>query len=221
MSGVVSWTWGVLLLSLKNNFVYVHIPKTGGNSLQSILEKYSDDERRKTVFFHDLRDTFDVQGPVTGKKHFSSAEYIERLGYPAFMKLRKVTFVRNPLDRAVSFYFSPFRWMRQTPLGPRAAPAVFDKSSFLMTIEQIGTATSFLSHQGRLIDFDFVGRFENYAEDFAEALRVCGVEERVRKIPHVNRSLARKPIPWDQEMLDAVGKRFADDFRNFGYELRP
>lgn len=209
------------MLSLKNNFVFVHIPKTGGNSLQSILAEHSDDERRKTVSFHDLHNWFDVQGPVTGKKHFSSAEYIERLGYSAFMSLKKVTFVRNPLDRAASFYFSPFRWMRETPLGPRPAPVVFDKADFLRLLDQMGTATSFLSYRGRLIDFDFVGRFETYAEDFGKALRVCGIDEVPGQIPHVNRSLATQPIPWDKDMLRAVEKRFAEDFRNFGYDPRP
>jgi len=198
------------VLSLKNNFVYVHIPKTGGNSLQSILESHSDDERQKTVFFHDLKDTFDVRGPVTGKKHFSSAEYIERMGHTAFMRLTKVSFVRHPLDRAVSFYFSPFRWMRQTPLGPRAAPAVFNKADFLATIQQIGTATSFLSYQGRLIEFDFIGRFESYAEDFETALRLCGVTERPTAIPHVNRSLAR-PLLWQKPAVPHDTREDDDD----------
>jgi hypothetical protein len=182
------------------------------------LEKYSDDKRLKTAFFHDLRNTFDLQGPVTQKKHFSTNEYIGRLGYPAFMSLKKLTFVRNPLDRAVSFYFSPFRWMRQGPAGPYVAPAVFDKEGFLLTLDQIGTATSFLSYQGRLIEFDFVGRFESYEQDFATALRLCGVDNP-RTIPHVNRGRGHPPIRWDNEMLDAVANRFAEDFENFGYDL--
>jgi hypothetical protein len=208
------------LLSLKNKFVFVHIPKTGGNSLQLVLEKYSDDERSKTVSFHDLENWFDVKGPVTGKKHFTSSEYIDRLGLSAFMRLKKVTFVRNPYDRAMSFYFSPFRWMRDGPEGPGAAPAVFDKASFLRLLGSIGAATSFLSHKGRLLDFDFVGRFENYETDFAEALRVCGVTDVPAQAPHVNRRAANPPILWDREMLEAVERRFADDFNNFGYEAR-
>lgn len=205
------------MISLSKNFVYVHIPKTGGNSFQHVLEQYSEDRRQKTIFFHDLRDTFDVQGPVTGKKHFSSAEYIERLGLQRFLSLRKVTFVRDPFDRALSFYFSPFRWMRQTPAGPVAAPAVFDKAAFLATIGQIGTATSFLSHQGRLIDFDFVGRFESFEADFPKALEVCGVRGP-RKVPHVNRRIRHPAVVWDPEMRDAVATRFAEDFCNFGYD---
>jgi hypothetical protein len=209
------------VLSLKNGFVFVHIPKTGGNSLQSVLEKHSDDQRRRTASFHDLINLFDVGGPVTKKKHFSSSEYIDQLGYAEFMKLKKVTFVRNPLDRAMSFYFSPFRWMRDTPAGPRLAQPTFEKASFLSVIEQIGTATSFLSYRGALIDFDFLGRFENYDEDFREALRTLGITDTSQIVPHVNRSVSREPILWDDEMLSAVERRFADDFRNFGYELRP
>jgi len=207
------------LLSLKNGFVFVHIPKTGGNSLQAVLEKYSDDQRQRTVFFHDMVNWFDVRGPVTGKKHFSSAEYIDRLGYDAFAKLRKVTFVRHPQDRAASFYFSPFRWMRDTPGGVRSEPAVFDRKRFLDLLPQIGTATSFLTHQGRMIDFDLIGRFENYEEDFRKALAICGATPP-DKPPHVNRSAGHAPILWDRELLSAVERRFADDFENFGYQPR-
>jgi hypothetical protein len=206
------------LLSLKNNFVFVHIPKTGGNSLQAILEKHSDDQRSRTIDFHDMINTFDVRGPITGKKHFSSADYIERLGYDAFKALKKVTFVRHPQDRAASFYYAPFRWMRPGPVGMRPAAAVFDKASFLQVLEQIGTATSFLTHQGKLIDFDVVGRFEDYEADFSRVLKACGVDERPSAVPHVNRRVAGPPIPWDREMLAAVERRFADDFRNFGYK---
>lgn len=137
------------------------------------------------------------------------------------MSLRKVAFVRNPFDRALSFYFSPFRWMRPTASGPVVTPATFNKDSFLATIEQIGTATSFLSYQGRLIDFDFVARFENYADDFPKALLACGVKRSPRSIPHVNRSIRHPPVAWDNEMREAVERRFAEDFRNFGYDVRP
>ncbi len=208
------------MLSLKNNFVFVHIPKTGGNSLQSVLEKHSDDQRRRTASFQDLINTFDVGGPVTKKKHFTASEYIEQLGYAEFMKLKKVSFVRNPLDRCVSFYFSPFRWMRETPVGPRPVQPVFDKASFLAVIQQIGTATSFLSYRGALIDFDFIGRFETYEDDFRTALRIVGVEDAPPVIPHVNSTTSRAPIIWDDEMLSAVQRRFADDFKNFAYPLR-
>ncbi len=207
------------MLSLKNNFVFIHIPKTGGNSLQSVLEKHSDDQRRRTASFQDLINTFDIGGPITKKKHFTAAEYIEQLGYAEFMALKKVTFVRHPLDRCVSFYFAPFRWMRETPAGPRPVQPNFDKASFLGLLPQIGTATSFLSYRGGLIDFDFVGRFETYEDDFWTALRTVGIADASQIVPHVNSSASRQPISWDDEMLSAVERRFAEDFRNFGYSL--
>jgi len=207
------------MLSQTNKFVFVHVPKTGGNSLQTVLETYSDDRRVRTLGFQNLTDTFDIKGAVTGSKHFTSDQYIDRLGLEAFMSLKKVTFVRHPQDRVMSFYFAPFRWMRPGLHGGGANPT-FDKREFLHLLPRIGTATHYLSHRRRLIDFDVIGRFENYAADFNRILQACGVLDAPSTPPHVNRRVADPMVHWDREMLDAVEAQFADDFRHFGYKLR-
>jgi hypothetical protein len=204
------------MLSLRHNFVFVHVPKTGGNSLQSVLEEFSDDTRSKTRYWHDLHDRFNVVGPITQHKHFTSADYIERLGFSAFMGLKKISFVRNPFDRVMSHYFSPNRWMWWTPSGVRKEPYVFDKARFFGVVEETLPATDFLLYRSELIEFDFIGRYEDYERDFAKALQICGIEYS-GAVPHLNRGHTGLPVRWDQEMLGVVKKKFEADFINFGY----
>src|SRR3954462_5998769 len=114
------------MLSLKHNFVFIHIPKTGGNSIQTVIEKYSDDFRLRSIPEHDLLNRFAVHGPITDRKHCTSTEYIGKLGFERYMALKRVVFVRHPLDRALSFYFSPHRWARKLA-GEDPPPYKLDK----------------------------------------------------------------------------------------------
>ncbi len=41
------------MLSLKNNFLFIHLPKTAGNSIQGNLQHYSEDD---VVCLNDLQD---------------------------------------------------------------------------------------------------------------------------------------------------------------------
>jgi hypothetical protein len=205
------------MISLKNNFVFIHIPKTGGNSFQLAAERYSDDSLRKTLFHHDLQDRFEVAGKITGHKHFTCEEYVSQLGLDQFMSLRKITFVRNPFDRVMSYYFSPHRWLVGSGFSAENVDYTLDKDEFLRFIEDVPTATSYLTVSGELIEFDFVGRFESFETDFRKALAFCGIDDDL-PVPHANRGKGKKLSSYDADIANAVAERFAEDFVNFGYE---
>lgn len=193
------------MISLANSFVFVHIPKTGGNSLQRVLEPYSDDRRQPTQGAHDLDNRFELRGPITGAKHFTSRQYIDIIGIHQFLGLRKVTIVRNPFDRAMSLFFAT------------SAEPDFSRDAFLRRIAGMRTASSFLSYQSRLISFDYIGRFERFAEDSIDLMRACGITEP-GEIPHVNRGpVAATRQFYDSATADAVRRRFHVDFVQFGY----
>jgi hypothetical protein len=206
------------MLSLKNNFVFIHIPKTGGNSIQTIIEPFTDDLRLKEIPEHDLLNRFAVYGPITSGKHCTSAEYIERLGLERFMQLKRVAFVRHPLDRALSMYFSPHRWARRL-VGNHPAPYRLDKQEFTRLMNRMKTATSYMKYQAEVIDFDFLGRYENFDDDFRKLLSVCGLPPYDGKAPHYNKGNADKMSYCDREMIEMVKEKFAEDFANFGYDL--
>ena len=102
------------MISTERKFIYIHVPKTGGNSIQTALQPFSDD--KKVASGHqDGIDRFDIAGPATPSKHASLASYRDLLGdisqYFVFHS------ARHPFDRAISGYFSSSNWVRRSAAG--------------------------------------------------------------------------------------------------------
>lgn len=74
-----------------------------------------------------------------------------------------------------------------------------------------------------LIQYDFVGRFENFEPDFRQVLQHLGVNEDLmpKLLEPINQSNA-KNIPlaavYDWELADQVYALYKDDFETYGYE---
>ena len=101
--------WSVML-SLKHNFLFIHTSKTGGNSIQSALLDYSEDYLEDLPHSSKSKD-FEVRNAhfKSLKKHTTLYDYQQCLGEQKIKTLYKFGCVRNPWERAVSFYFSPHR----------------------------------------------------------------------------------------------------------------
>ncbi len=105
------------MLSTRHRFLFVHIPKTAGNAVQTILQQYADDEIVSNKH-QDGVEMFGVRSPQYGtRKHSTLAIYRREYGDELYGDLFKFTCVRDPWQRAISFYFSRHRgeitWNRQ------------------------------------------------------------------------------------------------------------
>src|SRR5215469_6624176 len=98
------------MISISGNWLFIHIPRTAGNSLQSVLAPYSEDHLTWGAF-QDGVERFEVQGRYTGGKHFRLQDYADRVRPETFSKLFKFTVVRNPWARAISWFFLPLKWI--------------------------------------------------------------------------------------------------------------
>src|SRR4029434_3406539 len=106
------------MISLQKRFLFVHIPKTAGNSIQSVLRDYSEDQLVALRNEQDGIERFGLRNPKYKiKKHSTLSEYRDALGDEQFRNLYKFTCVRNPWDRMVSYCFAatqnPENWNRK------------------------------------------------------------------------------------------------------------
>lgn len=203
------------MISLKNKFLFIHIPKTAGNSIQNILRNFSEDRIVCSAPFQDGVERFGVTSERYGtRKHSTLNEYRSALENEIFSSLFKFTTVRNPWDRMISFYFSPH-------LGRVA----WDRNRFKALLPEVPPVTAYLSMtetagQCSFGNVDYFIRFENLEDDFSKACDRIGIPWT--PLPVRNKSERRSYTSYyDDELAELVQNRFSDEIEYFGYEFKP
>ena len=126
--------------------IFIHIPKTGGNTIQKHIFDNGDSLDEMKISGHkDGKDRFGVIGKFTSRKHMRLSEYFE---YEELLSLPVYTCIRNPVDRLVSLYFSPHRHAKQNrSTGKIFLPEAidFDIDEFAELIAKWDSMTEILS----------------------------------------------------------------------------
>jgi hypothetical protein len=201
------------VISSTHKFIFLHVPKTAGNAVQTYLLPFSDD--RKVVHGHqDGVERFDVRGTVTPNKHAMLEAYADRLG-PQLADFKVILPIRDPLDRALSFYFSPFRGAGR---GEGFVPA-FSLEKFAEMIRAIPPMVDYLSVGGEVRRPNFLLRFDSLAADLAAVAMHFDLPPPV--LPVLNRSLdqggMRERLKREPGVISAVRTRFGEDYAYFGF----
>lgn len=155
-------------VSKENKFVFIHIPKTAGTSIEKCLL----DNNLINVGPRWL------QGKISKKEyekakysnqywhHLNSQEVRSIIGKEQWSNYFKFAFVRNPWDRAVSFYF----YVKQSTKNPNSLS--FGKTypeTFADWVEKRNLPSDqyskIVNDKGKVM-IDFVGKFENLEDDF-------------------------------------------------------
>jgi hypothetical protein len=198
------------MISFQKRFLFVHIPKTAGNSIQSILRDYSEDELVALRKEQDGVERFGLRNPKYQiKKHSTLAEYRAALGEAEFGSLYKFTCVRNPWDRMVSYYFTPTQ-----------TTETWDKKKFRKIISSALSVGDYLRLEKHEKDpfenVDYVMRFESLPDDFRKICTVLDVSPVT--LPRYNRSNREHYSRYyDDELRELVRKRFAAEIQRFAY----
>ena len=179
--------------------IFIHIPKTGGMSIQEALSLQQYRNRRK------LAQGREYSGLVTFGHEL--LPYLQRRGL-APRDVFTFSFVRNPYDRAVSLW-AYFRQQYNTDIG------------FTEWCRNIGAYTWRIRYpQARWLDgltVDFVGRFEILQRDFDRLCVLLSVPQS--NLPHLNQSEhGARQDHYTDEARAIIRAHYARDFAELGYE---
>jgi Sulfotransferase family len=198
------------MISFQKRFLFVHIPKTAGNSIQSALREYSEDQLLALRKEQDGIERFGLRNPKYKiKKHSTLAEYRCAVGDAQFGNLYKFTCVRNPWDRMVSYYFTPTQ-----------SSEIWDRKKFKEVILRAVSVADYLrldnGEQDPFENVDYVMRFEKLADDFRTVCAALDIS--LVTLPQYNRSNREHYSRYyDDELRELVRTRFAAEIERFGY----
>ena len=149
------------------------------------------------------------------EKHSPVADYAREYGAELFARLRRFTCARNPLDRVVSYYFSPHRgaavW--QPDDFQRFIPAVLPRRHYL-ALPSAGAADLAVA----VGHVDQVLRFERLQEDFDALCGLLGIA--AQPLPRRNRSAhAVYRDCYDATTRALAARQFGHEAAYFGYSF--
>jgi hypothetical protein len=198
------------MISFQKRFLFVHIPKTAGNSIQSVLRDYSEDELVALRSEQDGIERFGLRNPnYKVKKHSTLAEYLVALGETQFGDLYRFTCVRNPWDRMVSYYFTPTQ--NTVPWAPKKFRNVIVKALPVADYLRLSERDN-----DPFENVNYIMRFENLVDDFRTVCRALDISPTT--LPQHNRSNREHYSRYyNDELRELVRARFTAEIERFGY----
>ena len=217
-----------MLINSTYNFLFIHIPKTGGTSMSvalARLNQWNDIELGGTPFGQQVDRLY--RGRFGLGKHSLAVEVRRTIGVPAWSRFYSFALSRNPYSRAISSY---------TFLKERESNAVFMKNynnvnefilspHFNPTIQERLMAPqrdwAFSPDNTQLVD-DIIP-LETISDAFPVLLRRCGVHSvHAERLSFVAKNTSTIKVA-DRDVSDAaierIAERYEADFKLLGYSL--
>ncbi len=214
-------------ISHDKKFIFVHLVKTAGSSIEKALnlqkknELYGFEDKEGNHIENAEGMKFNLGKPKEERllclQHLTAAQIRARYSKEIWDSYFKFAFVRNPWELVVSQY----SYVTQRREGLRQLLKITPETSFedfvMNTRLGVSPQHRFLVGEEGEVIVDFVGRFERLAEDFGKVCERIGVEA---SLPMANKSKHDHYRDYyNEKTKNRVSRVFAKDIELFGYEF--
>lgn len=215
----------MILVSHRFQLIHIHVPKTGGTSINAFLKEVDPEVEELMPRAHEPASAIAAAHPKLFKDY------------------RIIGAIRNPWARAVSLFYYRKKVLGNKKPGDTTWPPHWPSRAEVETLsfrdvvlrskeqkrpevcpprdsKEIAwlepSCFAWISIKGKLA-VDFVCRTEDLDTDLAKLCDTIGVEHV--PVPKLNQSVTKSYHAfYDSELQQAVGKRYANDVKQFNYQ---
>ena len=184
------------MISHKHKFLFIHIPRTGGSSLESQFNYKENKEKNKHWTLNDWKSTLDPE---------------------IFDQYFKFSFVRNSWDFIISKY--KCNWFASNGEKTGKSLKYFLEHYKTPAHERGETFHDYFDPE----QMDFVGRFENRENDLQYISQKISINIasniHQRKVQMQGKNKKHYTEYYDDETREIVAEKYAKDIEYFGYKF--
>ena len=201
------------MISHHRKFIFLHIPKCGGTSIESVFGSWRNNYSKDYFYLGKNR------------QHFLLNKILDE--YPKCSNYFKFAFIRNPFSRVVSEYnyiLSNSKNLKDLSFKDFVLNLENYLNNFAYEYHNLSLCDYLLNKEGELV-VDFVGRLENFQEDFNEVCSKIKMpnlllpHKNVSKKSQHNSSKKHYTEYYDDETREIVAKKYTKDIEYFGYKF--
>lgn len=203
------------MISHERRCIFVHIPRTGGTSIENAIWP---GERSEADLWMGFVSTYCNKYQTGGLQHLLASQIRREAGAEVFASYFKFSFVRNPWEKAVSQYALTKRRKDLRDYIGLSENGEFKRYLELIQkrehVQWMPQHRFILDEDGKPL-VDFIGRFERLEADAASVFARLGIAQT---LPHAH---ATEHLPaadyYDEEAVEAVRSLYGTDIELFGY----
>jgi hypothetical protein len=203
------------MISDKNKLIFVHIPKTGGSSIEYclkdlIIEPVNKVNERNVDVVGGIKNV--IPNSFNNIKHATASELVSQYGAEKFNTYLKFAVIRNPWDRLLSLY----HWIHNKP---------YDKKRFISLIPKGDcddvpnrpkwSINRYVCDNDDEVIVDRLLDFDNLKSDFNQLCIDLSIKDI--KLPHINKhktKLNYKDI-LDDEVIELINISYKKEIDRF------
>ena len=208
----------------RNNVIFVHIPKTGGTSIEKLFGMYNENSNipdlDKLHGHVPVENSTKVKNPLSlgGNygyylQHLSINEIKRIIPDHIYIDKNIFTCIRNPWDRIVSEYIWAYSFLKFDDFINKVFDVVSNRIMLDTENVHFRPQNEFLNSE-----LNYICRFEEFKNDLGNLIKSLSLNINVNKIPHEKKSIRNHYSQYySSKSIALIEEIYAKDIEIYGY----